>query len=229
MRELGLTVLVPMAAGQLLQFLATKQVQWLQSKVNFSKVGNLCILLLVWSTFCSTFANRDDDVDAGSVFVIIVVLELLLLAFALLCLAICTAPGARQLLDVDRTDAVAVAFVGATKTVALGIPLIGVLYGEDSKQGILSVPLLIYHASQILVGGLLVPSIRRWKEADPRPKAAAGAKALAEGEAGEQRGQGSTAAGDGAATAAAAAGAAAAAAAAAGADIEAHAAGAPRG
>lgn len=170
MRELSITVLAPMAVGQVLQFFAPKQVKWLQSKVNFSKVGNFCILLLVWSTFCNTFAQKNIGVDFGSVVVIILILEVLLITFAGLCVSVSSAPLVQELLDLDRADAVAITFVGATKTVALGVPLINVLYGADAKVGILTIPLLVYHASQIFLGGLAVPKIRKWQENDPSPK-----------------------------------------------------------
>ena len=53
-------------------------------------------------------------------------------------------------------DAVAVVMCGSTKTLALGMPLISVLFGKSANAGILSLPLLIYHATQCLLGSLMI-------------------------------------------------------------------------
>ena len=55
---------------------------------------------------------------------------------------------------------------GATKTIALGFPLITVLYGSQPDVGLISLPLLIYHPSQILIGGLLVKPFKTWVHAE---------------------------------------------------------------
>lgn len=40
----------------------------------------------------------------------------------------------------------------STKTVALGIPIISAVYGSNKKAGLYALPLIIYHAEQILIG-----------------------------------------------------------------------------
>lgn len=51
---------------------------------------------------------------------------------------------------------------GATKTIALGFPMITVLFGSQPDVGLLSLPLLIYHPSQIMIGSLLIKPLKAW-------------------------------------------------------------------
>ena len=45
---------------------------------------------------------------------------------------------------------------------SVGIPILKIVYGGDPQLSVMSIPLLIYHPTQILLGGLLVPSVRGW-------------------------------------------------------------------
>ena len=45
---------------------------------------------------------------------------------------------------------------------SVGIPILKIVYGADPQLSVMSIPLLIYHPTQILLGGLLVPSVRGW-------------------------------------------------------------------
>lgn len=47
-------------------------------------------------------------------------------------------------------DMVAAIMCGATKTLALGVPLLSVLYNGSPDLALLALPLIIYHAVQIL-------------------------------------------------------------------------------
>lgn len=56
----------------------------------------------------------------------------------------------------------AIVMCGATKTVALGIPMINIIFGDSELVGILSIPLLIYHAEQLVVGTIIVTLFKKW-------------------------------------------------------------------
>ena len=45
---------------------------------------------------------------------------------------------------------------------SVGIPILKIVYGGDPQLSVMSIPLLIYHPTQILLGGILVPSVRGW-------------------------------------------------------------------
>ncbi len=44
---------------------------------------------------------------------------------------------------------------------ALGIPILNIIYGELPELGILTVPLLIYHAVQLVIGSIIVNWFRK--------------------------------------------------------------------
>ncbi|KAG1678624.1 hypothetical protein FOA52_012631 [Chlamydomonas sp. UWO 241] len=167
--NLAVTVVAPLAVGQAAQWLLPKQVLWLQARVNFGKVGNVCVLLLVWATFCNTF-YKNVSAGAGSVAVTVVVQVALYLLFTAICLAVSRVPIVVKLLRLDRADSVAIAMCGATKTIALGMPIVTVMFGDQGNVGLLALPLLIYHPAQIIIGSVLVRPLKRWvaKDADER-------------------------------------------------------------
>jgi solute carrier family 10 (sodium/bile acid cotransporter), member 7 len=178
-QDLGITVIAPLIVGQILQFLLPEPMKKLQQRVKFGVVSSFCILLLVWSTFCSTF-SKDLSLDAGSVVSVVFFVQFMFLGFAALSFFLAWVAPLRKLWGFDRADTVAVVNCASTKTVALGIPLINVLYGHTSNAGILTIPLLVYHATQILVGGLLISHLKAWRDRDEDAHAAAGAGAVAE-------------------------------------------------
>ena len=56
----------------------------------------------------------------------------------------------------------------ATKTVALGVPILQVIYGGNPNIGLYSTPLLIYHAEQLVAGALLIDVLKKWVHANDR-------------------------------------------------------------
>ncbi|GLC66844.1 hypothetical protein PLESTF_000482200 [Pleodorina starrii] len=160
-RQLAVTIIAPLIVGQVVQYVFPDHVKKAQEKINFGKVGNLMIILLVWNTFCDTF-HRDISLDAKS-WVPMLFLEIgLFLTFSAMCLALATFVPLKNIFRFDKSDAVAVVMCGSTKTLALGMPLITVLYGKHAHVGVISLPLIIYHASQCLIGSLYIKRLKQW-------------------------------------------------------------------
>jgi sodium/bile acid cotransporter 7 len=65
---------------------------------------------------------------------------------------------------------VAATICASQKTMALGVPLVSLLFAGQGDLSLLTLPLVLYHALQLTVSGLLAPGWRRWLE---RPAAAA--------------------------------------------------------
>ena len=160
-KQLCYTVIAPLVVGQIFQKLLPKAVKWLQSKIQFGNVSNVMILLLVWSTFCETFYSKQ-TADAGSIIVILIAMVITFFLFSALCLSLCFIPFIARALQIERPDAVAITICGATKTIALGIPVITVIYGSDPDVGLLVVPLITYHAVQCILGALMLPKLKAW-------------------------------------------------------------------
>ncbi|KAI9237096.1 MAG: SBF-like CPA transporter family-domain-containing protein [Podila humilis] len=65
----------------------------------------------------------------------------------------------------SKEDTVAVLFCGATKSVAMGVPMIKIMYSSSSSSalaGLLATPLLIYHVEQLFSGAFMVGWLKKW-------------------------------------------------------------------
>ena len=102
------------------------------------------------------------QVDPGSVIAIVFIMLFLYVVFTLGPLLLVAWGPAQRVLRASDADAVAVAMCVGTKTVALGIPIIQAVYEHNPAAGLLSLPLIIYHAEQILLGSLLTAPLKRW-------------------------------------------------------------------
>lgn len=76
-----------------------------------------------------------------------------------------------KFLKISRPNRIAIFFCSTQKTIALGVPIINFMYENESGKhnilniyifniikdiGLIVLPLLIYHPTQILIGSLLV-------------------------------------------------------------------------
>ncbi|KAF9951935.1 hypothetical protein BGZ70_000799 [Mortierella alpina] len=74
-------------------------------------------------------------------------------------------PAQRFAEPLSKKDTVAILFCGATKSVAMGIPMIKILYSSSSGSalaGLLATPLLIYHVEQLFSGAFMVSWLKKW-------------------------------------------------------------------
>lgn len=101
--------------------------------------------------------------------------------FAAICFAVAWPPppldAARRALRLAPRDAVSVVICGSMKTVAMGVPLISVMYKAVPYAGLLALPLILYHALQVLLGGLALGPLKRWNLAATEREAARAAAA----------------------------------------------------
>ncbi|ORZ07830.1 SBF-like CPA transporter family-domain-containing protein [Absidia repens] len=171
LKQLGITVLVPLVVGQIIQWLFTERVAKIKVKCRLSDVSSIALLTLVWSVFSDAVASGSfGSVSPVDIVAVVIINAGLYISFSLLCwfLAAIPAPfpGPRwvQRLRYSRADTVAIMYCGATKTVAMGVPLINVLYqtGDPGTVGVLSTPLLLYHVEQLILGNIEVEILKKW-------------------------------------------------------------------
>ncbi|CEP11165.1 hypothetical protein [Parasitella parasitica] len=174
LKQLGLTVLLPLVVGQVIQIFFTEPVAKLKVKCRLSDVSSVCLLLMVWSVFSDAVHAGSFSAVAGKDIAVVVVLNFLFyVLFSTLSLVLARLPYPKRMfgtlkwfdrLRYSREDTVAVMFCGATKTVAMGVPLINVLYqkGDPGTIGVLSTPLLLYHVEQLILGNIEVEILKKW-------------------------------------------------------------------
>ncbi|ANB15071.1 hypothetical protein AWJ20_2691 [Sugiyamaella lignohabitans] len=192
MKQLGLGLFVPLFVGQIVQNIFPEQVKYAMTTFKLAKLGSLCMLSLIWSTFSTAFYEHAFEIVSKESIIMVVFLNVgCYLLFTVLCFGMARMPLHKWIspptetasiayklwhrclvgFHFDRRDTVAIMLCGAAKTVALGIPLIQAQYGTGSTLvGRVSIPLVLYQGEQILTAQLLIPLMKRWVDADPELK-----------------------------------------------------------
>lgn len=73
----------------------------------------------------------------------------------------------------SKLDTIAICFCAPAKSVSIGAPLIGVMWGvgfSNSVQSLVMVPIVLYQAQQILCGQIAVVLFRRWARDEWMPE-----------------------------------------------------------
>lgn len=166
--KLALRVVAPVTLGQLLQKFCPPVVAFTKKyKHYFKQAQQYCLIFIVYTVFCETFyaAAADDDDNAvdttsiGDIFIMIAV------QFCLLCgLMILSWYTFRCLFRDEPTLRVMGLFGSTQKTVAMGVPLINAIYQGNPLIGLYTLPLLIWHPMQLVVGTFLAPKLAKWVE-----------------------------------------------------------------
>ncbi|XP_067592839.1 sodium/bile acid cotransporter 7 isoform X6 [Pseudorca crassidens] len=144
----------------LLLFIVRRYIKdWLErKKPPFGAVSSSVLLVIIYTTFCDTFSNPDIDLDRFSLILILFIICSIQLSFMLLTFIFST----RNNSGFTPADTVAVMFCSTHKSLTLGIPMLKIVFAGHEYLSLISVPLLIYHPVQILLGSVLVPTIRSW-------------------------------------------------------------------
>ncbi|CAM1154410.1 SLC10A7 (predicted) [Pycnogonum litorale] len=116
------------------------------------------LLFIIYTTFCDTFSREELGVDVTD----LIGISLLVLLIQILLLCLCFFVTTFRQLGFSSADTVAIMFCATHKSLTLGIPILKILFGGYDYLSTISIPLLIYHPTQILLGGLIVPYLRTW-------------------------------------------------------------------
>lgn len=157
--KLSLRVLVPIVAGQLLQKCSTWAVGFVKNYKKYFKMWQeWCLVFIVYTVFCKTF-GYGPKVDPTSIFLMIS-LQFILLVFVML-----LSWSLLRLFFPHEPKLVVMGLFGCTqKTVAMGVPLINTMYAHDINVGLYTLPILVWHPMQLLIGTVLAPRLARFVE-----------------------------------------------------------------
>uniref|UniRef100_G1Q5W4 Solute carrier family 10 member 7 n=1 Tax=Myotis lucifugus TaxID=59463 RepID=G1Q5W4_MYOLU len=154
--QLSVTVVVPLIIGQIVRRYIK---DWLErTKPPFGAISSSVLLMIIYTTFCGTFSNPNIDLDKFSLVVILFIIFSIQLGFMLLTFIFST----RDNSGFTPADTVAIIFCSTHKSLTLGIPMLKIVFAGHEHLSLISVPLLIYHPVQILLGSVLVPTIKSW-------------------------------------------------------------------
>ena len=68
--------------------------------------------------------------------------------------------GGIRFLGFSRGDRIAALMCSTQKTIALGVPMLSILYGHHPQLAWLTLPLICYHPLQLVIGGVLAARLR---------------------------------------------------------------------
>lgn len=180
-KQLGCAVFAPLLVGQLLQYLFPKKSSWAINKFYLNKVGSVCLLLVIWATFSSCFYYDSLEVITHQSVILVCFLNVgLYILFTFVSLFVSRPPvhpSSKTLQKVfyrfPKLDTIAICFCAPAKSVSIGAPLIGVMWGSGFSgqvQSLVMVPIVLYQAEQILCGQIAVQLFRRWARDEWMPK-----------------------------------------------------------
>ncbi|CAF1196322.1 unnamed protein product, partial [Adineta ricciae] len=150
--SLSTTILVPIAIGQFLRIYFPLVVN---RTIPYSNTINNWILLInIYTTFCQTFKQ------SGSMSLTFVNLLILLLTiFSIQIFLTGLLFFACRRLHIRPSDTIAIVFCGSQKSLTTGMPILQTIFPENTS---ITIPLLIYHPMQIILGNYLTPVFQRW-------------------------------------------------------------------
>eukprot|EP00545_Synedropsis_sp_CCMP1620_P007124 CAMPEP_0119009148 /NCGR_PEP_ID=MMETSP1176-20130426/4172_1 /TAXON_ID=265551 /ORGANISM="Synedropsis recta cf, Strain CCMP1620" /LENGTH=429 /DNA_ID=CAMNT_0006961605 /DNA_START=11 /DNA_END=1300 /DNA_ORIENTATION=+ len=157
--KLFLRVVLPLIAGQVIQKSSTTVVQFMKAhKYGIKKAQIYALVFIVYTVFCTTFADgATDDVGVGNIFLVI------FFQFALLCIVTTIAWFTMRFLFRDEPRLRVMGTFGCTyKTVSVGVPLINAMYENNPNVGLYTLPLLIWHPMQLVIGSFLAPRLKQF-------------------------------------------------------------------
>ncbi|XP_077355861.1 sodium/bile acid cotransporter 7 [Festucalex cinctus] len=154
--QLFMTVVVPLVVGQVCRRFLRECLE--RRKPPFGAVSSAVLLMIIYSTFCDTFSNANMELDPISLLMVVLIIFSIQLSFMLLTFGFSSRAGS----GFTPADTVAIVFCSTHKSLTLGIPMLKIVFAGYERLSLISVPLLIYHPAQILLGSVLVPTIRSW-------------------------------------------------------------------
>ncbi|KAI0866807.1 sodium bile acid symporter [Xylaria cubensis] len=190
LKQLGLSVLLPLAVGQGVRWAFPKQTSWVLKTFYLAKFCSVLLILVAWSTFSGAFETGAlTELPKSSIIfnVFINVAEYLL--FTIICYYIAYPPRRvtallngciaesrigshlpatlRRAITVKRMPrelVIAVCFCGAAKTTSIGIPLAAAMWSKLDNFTISSiqVPVLLYTVEQVFIAQFLTIFFKRW-------------------------------------------------------------------
>jgi solute carrier family 10 (sodium/bile acid cotransporter), member 7 len=151
--KLALIVVLPVIVGQLLQMIPAVNKFASLHKAKFKRAQQYCLVFIVYTVFCRTFQNGTGT-SIGDIFLMI------LFQFLLMMTLMGMASYSLKFMFPNKPKLRVMGLFGCThKTVAIGVPLINALYSGNPAVGLYTLPLLIWHPMQLILGTLLSPRL----------------------------------------------------------------------
>ena len=156
--QLGLSLFLPMAVGQVVQYLFPRACKKVFVEWKLIKLSSVALLTLVWQTFDQAFQSRAfDSVKKSNIIFIVFICAALYLLWTALCFT-------ASIVWLPKKDVIACCYCCPAKALAMVVPLTSVMYINISpvEQSKMQIPAIIFQAFQVGMGGLMTIAFRRW-------------------------------------------------------------------
>jgi len=147
-RDLCYWLALPFAVGHFLRPLLAGWVT--RHKGIVSKVDRITILLLIYTSFCDSVKRGIWQEHPGEVLVAAFVVS-----FLLFWIIFWIMKWASRAFGFSEEDRITTIFCGSKKTLASGVPMAALIFEKHPGIGMILVPLMIYHAMQLVICGWL--------------------------------------------------------------------------
>lgn len=192
LKQLGVSVFLPLFVGQVIQNAYPKHTSWCLTKLRLSKVGSFMLLLIMFQSFSTAFAQNSFSSVSNSSIIFLVVFNVGIYLFFTAITYLYARPfwikkwfseepdetstkwyriaySVFRPFYYNRRDTVAIMLCGPAKTAALGVSLASSQYGaKNPKLGIILVPLVLYQTEQVITANVLVEFMKKWVHAEDK-------------------------------------------------------------
>ena len=152
--KLIIQVLVPVVLGILLHH----RFGWFadKHKKRLRLFDQSIILLIIYTSFCESFASRlFDGFSVSTLFILGISMISLFIFMFLLIRMIC------KLFRFNREDSITALFCGSKKSLVHGTVMSKVLFQQTAGVGIIILPLMMYHALQLIAASIIAQRMSR--------------------------------------------------------------------
>ena len=150
--KLILLVLLPFLVGQVLHNLFAVSINSVLSKL----AGSWCMLGIMLIAFINAFQN---GLDLGLTDIIIILVLCLVLHIFILGFVWYTSNKLKHLFSL--ADRKCLTITASQKTLALGLPIIAILFAENPNLALISLPVIAYHTIQLFIDGIVVETMAK--------------------------------------------------------------------
>ena len=169
--KLVIQVLIPVFIGQLLQHFTFVQLHIVAKyKCIFKNLQQYCLVFIVYTVFCSTFLPHPNlTTSANNVLSTKDVIALFISQISFILLNMTIAWYMLGVLFPNQPKLRVMGYNGcSSKTIAVGVPLINAMYATASPElvALYTLPLLIWHPMQLLIGSLLAPHMANYVDTE---------------------------------------------------------------
>lgn len=146
--KISLLTLLPFGMGMLLR---PRLGAWVDArKVWVSRISNAVILFIVYAAFCDSVQDRIWERHGVGLTIHTFAVALgLFLCISMMVHLSCKA------MKLNRADRIAAYFCSVKKTLAMGVPLAVLIFGNRADLPLILLPVMFYHPVQLFLNGLL--------------------------------------------------------------------------